>query len=132
MKTKVIFRSSKFPPYDGELKQPMGAEYWGKRLAEHIVPRLNERGFQTMTLVPEDWGWYIPIENSRFPLRICCGHETGDQFMCYIDPSTPTVQIKSRKIDTTQEIGQVINALDDILKSDPDIRDPKWVTGEGD
>ncbi len=33
MKTQVEFRSSKFPPYDGEHEQ-INPGLWGKRLAE--------------------------------------------------------------------------------------------------
>jgi len=36
MKTQVEFRSSKFPPYEGEQEQ-INPGLWGKRLAEYLV-----------------------------------------------------------------------------------------------
>jgi hypothetical protein len=36
MKTQVEFRSSKFPPYEGEEEQ-INPGLWGKRLAEEVL-----------------------------------------------------------------------------------------------
>jgi hypothetical protein len=46
MKTQVEFRSSKFPPYEGEQEQ-INPSLWGKRLAECFVQKLSEKGFKT-------------------------------------------------------------------------------------
>ena len=43
MKTQVEFRSSKFPPYEGEQEQ-INPGLWGKRLAEYFVRKLSEKG----------------------------------------------------------------------------------------
>ncbi len=45
MKTQVEFRSSKFPPYEGEQEQ-INPGLWGKRLAEYFVRKLSEKGDQ--------------------------------------------------------------------------------------
>lgn len=44
IKTQVEFRSSKFPPYDGEEEQ-INPGLWGKRLAEYLAQHLSEKGF---------------------------------------------------------------------------------------
>ena len=62
MKTQVEFRSSKFPPYEGE-EQQINPGLWGKRLAEYLVQKLAERGIETEEMVAEDWGWYVPVCN---------------------------------------------------------------------
>jgi len=59
VKTQVEFRSSKFPPYEGEEEQ-INPGLWGKRLAEYLVQKLAERGIETEEMVAEDWGWYVP------------------------------------------------------------------------
>ena len=46
MKTFIEFRSSKFPPYEGEEEQ-INPGLWGKRLAEYLVQKLAERGIET-------------------------------------------------------------------------------------
>jgi hypothetical protein len=93
MKTQVEFRSSKFPPYEGEQEQ-INPGLWGKRLAEYFVRKLSEQGIKTEEMIAEDWGWYIPVQNEGFRLAICCDHQGGDddEFVCFIDPSTPVVK----------------------------------------
>ena len=65
MKTQVEFRSSKFPPYEGEEEQ-INPGLWGKRLAEYLVQKLSEKGIKTEEIIAEDWGWYIPVQNEGF------------------------------------------------------------------
>jgi hypothetical protein len=93
MKTQVEFRSSKFPPYEGEEEQ-INPGLWGKRLAEYLVQKLPEQGIATDEIIAEDWGWYVPVPNDGFRLALCCGHQYGDddQFLCFTDPSTPMVR----------------------------------------
>jgi hypothetical protein len=121
------FRSSKFPPYEGEEEQ-INPGLWGKRLAEYLVQKLAERGIATDEIIAEDWGWYVPVPNDRFRLALCCGHQYGDddQFLCFTDPSTPIVRKLFRKIDATAQLAWLTEALQQILSSDPDIREVEW------
>jgi hypothetical protein len=127
MKTQVEFRSSKFPPYEGEEEQ-INPGLWGKRLAEYLVQKLAERGIATEEIIAEDWGWYVPVSNDGFRLALCCGHQYGDddEFLCFTDPSTPLVKKLFRKIDATAQLTRLTEALQQILSSDPDIRDVVW------
>ncbi len=127
MKTFVEFRSKKFPPYDGEEEQ-INPGLWGKRLAEYLVEKLAARGIKTLEIIPEDWGWYIPIENEGFRLAVCCGHQDGeaDEFLCFTDPDKPVVKKLFRKIDATAPLTRLTQALAEILSADPEIADVKW------
>jgi hypothetical protein len=127
MKTHVEFRSSKFPPYEGEEEQ-INPGLWGKRLAEYLVQKLAEKGIKTEEIIGEDWGWYIPVQNEGFTLTVCCGHQNGDddQFVCFTDPSTPITKKFLRKIDATTQLARLTEALQQILSTDPDIRDVVW------
>jgi hypothetical protein len=127
MKTQVEFRSSKFPPYDGEEEQ-INPGLWGKRLAEYLVQALAQRGIETGEMVPEDWGWYVPVLNEGFRLALCCGHQDGDddEFLCFTDPSTPVVKKFFKKIDATPQLTKLTDALQQILASDLEIRDVVW------
>lgn len=131
MKTEVKFRSDKFPPYEGEEEQ-INPGLWGKRLAEYLVENLNGMGIETEKIIAEDWGWYIPIKNDGFRLAICCGHhaDSDDAFLCFTDPATPVFRKLFRKIDATEQLGRVVATLDQILSSDPDIRDVEWSGGD--
>ena len=127
MKTRVEFRSRKFPPYAGE-EELINPGLWGKRLAEYLVENLCEKGISTREIVAEDWGWYVPIKNEGFRLAICCGHQNGDddQFLCFTHPSTPVVKKLFRKIDATPELTRLTEALQQILSSDPEITNVVW------
>jgi len=127
MKTQVEFRSSKFPAYEGEEEQ-INPGLWGKRLAEFLVEKLAEQGIATEEMSAEDWGWYVPVRNEGFRLAICCGHQDGDddEFLCFTDPSKPIVKKFFKKIDATAELTRLTEALQQILASDPDIKDVVW------
>ena len=60
MKTCFEFRSSKFPPYDGE-EEETNPGLWGKRLAEHLVTNLAAHGLTAGEPIAEDWGWYSSV-----------------------------------------------------------------------
>ena len=127
MNTQVTFRSIKFPPYEGEEEQ-INPGIWGKRLAEYFVEKLTERGFETEAIILEDWGWYIPIKNEGFRLAICCGHQNGDddEFLCFTDPDKPIIKKLFKRIDTSEQLGCLVAAMEKILDSDPEIRNVEW------
>jgi len=128
MKTQVEFRSSKFPPYEGEEEQ-INPGLWGKRLAEYWVARLAEHGIQTDGMIAEDWGWYISIPNEGFRLALCCGHQDGDadEFLCFTEPARPIVKkFFSKNIDATAQLTRLTEAMQRILSADPEIREVVW------
>ena len=88
MKTQVEFRSSKFPPYEGE-EAEINPGLWGKRLTEYLAAKLAERGIVTDPMAVGDWGCYLPVRNEGFRLALCCGHQNGDddQFLCFTVPA---------------------------------------------
>jgi hypothetical protein len=127
VKTQFEFRSSKFPAYEGEEEQ-INPGLWGKRLAEYLVQKLAEKGIATEEMVAEDWGWWVPVQNEGFTLAICCGHQNGDddQFLCFTSPSTPIVKKFFKKVDATAQLARLTEALQQILASDPEIKDLVW------
>ena len=128
MNTQVEFRSTKFPPYEGEQEQ-INPGLWGKRLAEYLSEKLGAKGIETGEMIAEDWGWYLPVKNEGCPLALCCGHQDGDddEFLVFTEPSSPIVKKLFKKIDATAELTRLTDALREILSSDPEIRDVVWV-----
>ncbi len=92
---------------------------------------LKGTGIETEEIIPEDWGWCIPIKNDGFRLAICCGHQNGDddEFLCFTDPDKPIVKKFFTKIDATEQLGRLVAAMAKILAADPDIRDVEWSDG---
>jgi len=127
MRTHVEFRSSAFPSYEDE-EETINPGRWGRRLAEYLKAKLEDRKIETDEIVIEDWGVTLPLKNDAFPLWIGCGNyeEYPDGFLCFIEPSKPYVRRWFRKIDTTAIIARVADALDAILRTNPEIRDIRW------
>ena len=132
MQTHVEFRSSKFPPYDGE-QEEINPGVWGKRLTEYLALRLAEKGIETEAMSVEDWGCYLPINTGEFRIALCCGHQDGDedQFLIFTDPNTPRVKRWFRTIDVTPQFTRLLTALRQILESDPEIREIVWSNDAG-
>lgn len=127
MKTHVEFRSSAFPACDGEDTE-INPGRWGKRLAEFLRQKLEEEKIQTEPIYFEDWGVALPIKNEGFPVWIGCGNyeEHEDGFLCFIEPSKPSVRRWFRKIDTVPTVSRIADSLDKILRGHPEIRDVRW------
>lgn len=121
------FRSDKFPAYDGE-EDEINPGLWGKRLAEYMVQKLAEREIKVEKIIGEDWGYYLPVQNEGLRLALCCGHQYGenDVFLCFTDPKTPIVKKLFKKIDATAQLSRLTEAVQQILSSDPEIRDIVW------
>lgn len=120
MKTQVEFRSSKFPPYDGE-EEEINPGLWGKRLTAYLANALAGHGIETEEMAIEDWGCYLPIRNDGFRLSLCCGHQNGDddQFLLFTEPSRPKVKKLFRTIDATPQLNRLLSAVNTILERDP-------------
>ncbi len=127
MRTHVEFRSSAFPPQPGEEDQ-INPGRWGKALADYLRAEFTKRGLDGGAPYAEDWGWAVPIENSAFPLWVGCGNyeEFDDGFLCFIEPSKPTIRKLFSKIDTTARVQQVAEALQSALSAHGGIRDLRW------
>jgi hypothetical protein len=129
MKTHVEFRSSKFPPYEGE-EDDINPDRFGRRVAEYLAEKLKAEGIATGEILCEDWGVVLPVVNEGFRLWIGVGNygEGDDGFLCFIEPHTPTIRKWFKRIDTTPSVVPLQRAMEKILESDPDIHDVKWWT----
>lgn len=127
MARSLVFRSGKFPPYEGE-EEETNPGRWGKRLAEYLRDTLPQHGFVVKDLVPEDWGCFVEVENPKFPLAVACGHyqEWPDGYMCYIEPDKPFVRRWFRKVDGRPVTSRLAAAVEAIFQDDPEIRDVHW------
>jgi hypothetical protein len=145
VKTHVEFSSDAFPALPGEEAQ-INPGRWGRLLADYLRAELSARGFRGKAPYCEDWGWAVPIENAGFPLWIGCGNlEDGatfgvaapapapshDQFVCFIEPSKPSVRRLFRRIDTAARVEALAGALDASLRQHPSIRDIRWLDHPG-
>jgi len=128
MKTHVEFRSDQFPadPDEDEVVNP---GLYGRRIAEFLAEGLRSQGFEVAKPLPEDWGWVVEMENKEFPLWIGCGHqgEYPDDFLCFIEPHKPEIWRLLKRVNTTEHVQSLHEAIDNILRAHPGIRDISMV-----
>jgi hypothetical protein len=131
MLTHVEFRSTAFPPYEGESEE-INPGRFGKRLGEYLSAELRARGEHVGELFAEDWGWVVPIENAAFNLWVGVGNyeEYSDGFLCFIEPHKEYVRKLWKKIPTRERIEALQRKIAEALQSHPKVRDVKWSTQE--
>ena len=129
MRTHVEFRSDRFPAYPGE-EEKINPNRWGQCLAEFLQMKLRELGIETGKEIGfEDWGCKITLVGTPFPMWIGCGNyeEHPDGYLCFIEPSKPTIwKFPFKKIDTMLEVNRIADTLDNILISNPHIHGLRW------
>jgi hypothetical protein len=129
MNTHLEFKSSAFPPYEGESEE-INPDRWGMRLAEYLSRELGAYGF-TPEGEPfyEDWGVCISLKNDDFPLMIGCGNQDGDEYLVFIEPSSPQIKrglFRKKIIDTTPVLVPLAKAIESIVRSHPDSTEVRW------
>ena len=123
MHTHLVFQNVNLIDLDADDGNPAGA-----KLAHLIADALPEHGFATKSVVQEDWGWAIVIDNRAFPLWIGCGpdleHESGH--LCFIEPSRAQVRRWFKRVDTTDIIRRLGAALEAIVASEAATTGVRW------
>ena len=112
---------------EGEEEQ-INPGIWGRRLADYLIEGLKAAGFEPEEPIAEDWGYIVGIKNDEFSLTVSCAHQDGDpdEFVCLIHPDCAVIRKLFKKIDTTEVVGRLSDALDKMLTSDPGIHDVTW------
>jgi hypothetical protein len=129
LRTHLEFRSNSFPAETGEDEQ-VNPGRWGKALARYLRSEFNSRNLQGGEPYAEDWGWAVPLDNDLYPLWVGCGNyeEYADGFLCFIEPSKPSMRKLLRKIDTSQRVAEVAAALEAALRAHSGVRDLRWLS----
>ena len=71
--------SAKFPILPGEADELVNEGMYGKALAEYLVSRLRERGYDAPFSCCEDWGWWVELAGFPFTFGVCIyGRECVD------------------------------------------------------
>ncbi len=123
---QVSFVSDAFPRCEEDDMQ-VNRDRWGHRAADYLRGELAARGLQAHGPVGEDWGWALSVMHGKNMYLVGCGivHGEENMFLVILDPIRPFLSLFGKKPDPTP----VASAIDDILRSNPDIRDIEWEPG---
>lgn len=129
LKSYVEFRSALFPPCSENTDEWEGA-IWGRSLALYLHEKLKQLGVPSAGVCAEDWGYVINFE-APFDSNIWVGcgkyEEYSDGFLLMIEPKIPMIKKWFKAdIDLTEQLQQLIQALEQILQADAQIHDVKW------
>lgn len=67
----LSFESSAFPVIEGE-DEETNPGIFGRSLAEWLSSQLKQRGMETSAVVPEDFGWCVPVTGQPGKLYVAC------------------------------------------------------------
>lgn len=113
------------PGEDDELVNP---GMYGKAFAQYLQKSLAQHGYQTPSVVCEDWGWWVSIAGLPFS----CGigiygmriDETDDLDLCVTVMTPPGKQWswgRFRFIDTTAEVERLHRTIRSICDADDEV-----------
>ena len=121
--------SAKFPILPGEADELVNEGMYGKALAEYLVSRLREYGYDAPFCCCEDWGWWVELAGFPCTFGVCIyGSECDDGHLdLYVTDGAGQDRVwswrKFRFIDTgVREAAVKLHGdLIAIFNADPDV-----------
>ena len=125
----IEFNSTAFPRQQQDEELVNSDTMHGHALAKFIGDGLEHRGFGEIHYVPEDWGWCCLLPNEGYELFYgVCSYEDAN-FMIQFEPSRPVIRRMFRKIDVSERLGRLQQAVFEILQDAPGRRTgPDWIS----
>jgi hypothetical protein len=128
MGTFIRVQSPKFAILPGEEAELVNEGMYGKALAEYLLHRLRDRGYDARFCCCEDWGWWVELGGFPFPFGVCIyGRElTGGRLDLYVTDGAAAPRSWSwrrfRFVDTTAAAARLHADLVGIFQADPEVQ----------
>jgi hypothetical protein len=127
MQKFIHIRSPKFPILPGEEKELVNEGRYGKAVAQYLLAKLRDRGYEAPFFCCEDWGWFVKLKNAPFGfgVNIYSGRERNGllDFFC-TDGAVGPRQWSWRRlrfVDTGPWIEQLHDDMVAIFRADPEV-----------
>jgi hypothetical protein len=124
----VVIETEKFPVLPGEDEEIVNPGMYGKALCQYLERELPRQGIEVPFFCNEDWGWWLEVNQGGFKMALCiysCPEGDPNPKTYAILPSIPTAKkwswSKFRSIDVSQDVLRVMNSLERLFQSDPEI-----------
>ena len=130
MRDHVRFHSTEFTPPDVEPGQ-INTERYGYALATWVASRLRERGFTTDVPVPEDWGWFLGVQQAGGVVQVGCGNVEGSvsEWLIFLDVARPGMlaRLLGRATGAAPNAAYgIVAAIHGALQASPDANEIEW------
>ena len=125
----VAIETKKFPILEGEDDEIVNENMYGKALCQYLEQKLPMAGIKVLTYFPEDWGWWLEVEDNDFNMALCIYSDPDAKH----DPERYTILpsiMKERKwswsqfkhIDLSGNVLKIMDLLEKVLKEDTEIK----------
>ena len=120
------FESNAFPVTPGEDEQT-NPGIFGRALAEWVGDRLRERGLPAGDIIPEDFGWCVPVTLSPHAVYVACANDGGldegaGRWQLFVFAEGGLMQRLFGKDTRREAMSRVFEAVRQALASSPEIR----------
>ena len=129
MRDHVRFRSTAFSPAAGPAQA--NTERYSYALATWVAARLQERGFDADSPIPEHWGWLLGVAQQGRVVRIGCGNVAGSvsEWVIWLDVVRPGMlaRLLGRSRDATPNAAYgVVAAIHGALQTSGHAQEIEW------
>ena len=118
------FESSAFgiDPSETEHTNP---DIFGRSLAEWVGERLRERGLPAGEVIPEDFGWCVPVPLAPHAVYVACASEEempgSWRWQLFVFAEGGLLQRLFGKDTRRESVDRVFAAVREVLQASPDI-----------
>ena len=124
----IEIHTKKFPILPRENEEIINEGMYGKALCQYFETELPKYRLEIPLFINEDWGWWIEVKSNEFTLglQIYSDNEPNINPEKYAIISSVTEDKKwswkkFKKIDVSNDIKHIMDALEKLLLEDPEI-----------
>ena len=117
------FESSAFAVIPGE-DEDTNPGIFGKALAQWLAEQLRAAGLPVGDVIPEDFGWCVPVESKPHSLDVACANtgEKPDQWRVFAFAEGGVMGRLLGKDKSTESLASLFAAVRRFLESAPSVR----------
>ena len=117
------FESTAFAIAPGE-DERTNPGIFGKALAEWLAVALRVQGFSSAEIIPEDFGWCVPLESKPHKLYVACAsaEELPSHWRVFVFAEGALMARVLGKDKSAESVAAAFAAVKQALQSSPEVR----------
>lgn len=121
---RLVFSSSAFQPVAGE-DDDTNPGIFGRALAEWLAQTLPAAGLDAGEVMPEDFGWLVPVRTSPHKTYVACAsnEEAPSTWQLFVFAEGGLLARLLGKDFRDRDVRRVFQAVHDAVRSHPSVHD---------